>query len=330
MPGRQRIDQRVAVWTSIVCAMLAAAGSAGAAALPGTPFSGTFANASGARSYLGYVPSTYAPGVAMPLVVALHGCTQTADALRRLTELDRLAEARGFVVVFPEQSPGANPLRCWNWFAPAHMQRGSGEPSLIAGITRSVEQRVTVDPRRIYVAGLSAGGAMAAVMGATYPDLYAAIGVGSGCEYAGLPCSVLGGPDPRLAGRLAYRAMGARARTMPVVVFQGDRDQVVAPINAEQLVQQWLATGDWADDGAYDGSIPTTPTSRTTSRAPGRRSSTVTTYPDGHGAELVQSWLVHGMGHAWSGGCSCEPFADPSGPSESRVMVEFFLRHAMP
>jgi poly(hydroxyalkanoate) depolymerase family esterase len=314
----------------VVAIVAAAAGlwAPSADALPGTSFSGSYANAWGVRSYLGYVPSRYEPGVAVPLVVALHGCIESADAFRQLTRLDQLAEARNSVVVFPEQSPAASFMRCWNWFT--QTQRGWGEPSLVAGITGVVAGRYTIDPKRIYVVGLSAGAAMAGVMGATYPDLYAAVGIGSGCEYDGLPCGPLGGVDPELAGRLAYGAMGARARVQPVVVFHGDRDAVIPPVNAVQIVRQWQATADWADDGADNGSIPRGPASSADGAAIGGQTYTVTSYVDGHGNELEQSWLVHGMGHAWSGGCGCEPYADPAGPDETRAMVDFFDRHPLP
>ncbi len=135
--------------------------------------------------------------------MALHGCLESTDGFRRLTRLDELAQADGFIVVFPLQSVLANPSACWNWFLPGDLHRGSGEPSIIAGITGLVQQLYRIDPRRVFVTGVSAGGAMSSVMGGTYPDLYAAVGVGSGCEYDGAPCSVLGGTDPTLAGTAA-------------------------------------------------------------------------------------------------------------------------------
>jgi poly(hydroxyalkanoate) depolymerase family esterase len=298
-----------------------------AAALPGTYVSGTYTSSEGARQYLAYVPSTYSPDRPAPLLVALHGCLETADSFRRLTRLDEVAQADGFVVVFPQQSVLANPSACWNWFLPGDLHRGSGEPSIIAGITGLVQQRYRIDPGRIFVTGASAGGAMSAIMGATYPDLYAAVGVGSGCEYDGAPCSALGGTDPTIAGTAAFREMGPRARELPVLVFQGDSDVVVAPINAAQDVRQWQVTADWADDGSLNGSVPRTPASTVDGQVPGGESYTVRRHVDGAGAELEQYWLVHGMGHAWGGGCACETFADPAAPDESRVMYAFFFDH---
>jgi poly(hydroxyalkanoate) depolymerase family esterase len=318
---------------AIVAAVSGQQAVAHAAAVPGAHFSGSYTNAAGTRSYLGYVPSTYRTGTAVPLVVALHGCTETADSFRQLAQTDNLAEARNFLVVYPEQSQSANYMRCWNWFNPQDQQRGSGEPSLIAGITGWVQQHYTVDPNRVYVMGLSAGGAMASVMGATYPDLYAAIGVGSGVEYGATAVQYVagwGGTDPAQAGEAAYRAMGVHAREMPALIFQGGKDTTVPVINASNLVRQWQTTADWADDGrGNDGSVPALPTQTLNQRAPSGRSYTVAKYVDGHGQELLQYWLVPDMVHAWSGGCGCAQYADPSGPDETRAMYDFFVNHPM-
>jgi poly(hydroxyalkanoate) depolymerase family esterase len=297
--------------------------------LPGTLTNDTYTNAAGTRKYQVYVPSTYKAGTPVPLVVALHGCTEQIDVFRQLTGLDKLAESMAFIVVFPGQTPSANSQNCWNWFSPSHMQRGSGEPSIIAGITQAVQQRYSIDPKRTDVLGFSAGGAMATVMGATYPDLYAAVGSGSGCEFNGLPCVGYPGPDPVDSGKRAYQAMGSYARRVPVIVFQGDADTTVVPANGDRVVREWQVTNDWADDGSSNGSIPVAPASTVARQAPGGRSYTVATYNDGRGAELIQYWVIRGMNHAWSGGCSCAQYADPSGPNESQAMVDFFLRHPM-
>jgi poly(3-hydroxybutyrate) depolymerase len=171
---------------------------------------------------------------------------------------------------------------------------------------------------------------MATVMGATYPDVYAAVGSGSGCEFNGLPCVGAPGPDPLVSGQAAYKAMGTYARKMPVIVFQGDADTTVVPANGDRIVREWQATDDWADDGSSNGSIPLTPTSTVAKQVPGGRGYTVTSYGDGKGGELIQYWVVKGMNHAWSGGCSCEQYSDPSGPNESQAMYDFFLAHPMP
>ena len=293
----------------------------------GTPFSGTYSGVAGSRNFRALVPSSYTKGTAMPMVVVLHGCTENADVMRQLTRFDQLAEAKGFIAVFPEQPQSANPLECWNFFQDAHMHRGSGEPALIAGITGWMQKRYTVDPRRIYVTGLSAGGGMASVMGATYPDLYAAIATGSGCEYASTAtCAGSQSADPNQAGAAAYKEMGSRARAMPVIAFQGDQNTTVPPVNADQLIQQWQQTADLAQDG----SVPGAPARTTSGQVPNGRSYTVSYYNDANGAELAQKWIVHGMTHAWSGGCSCESYADPQGPDATAAMYAFFMSHPMP
>jgi poly(hydroxyalkanoate) depolymerase family esterase len=304
-------------------------GLAGAA--QGQLVQGTYSDAAGTLNYEVYVPSTYVPGTPVPLVVALHGCTQTAAGFRTLTRFDQLAEAKNLIVVLPEQNATANSTNCWNWFQSQHMQRGAGEPSLLAGITQRMREQYSIDPHRIYAAGFSAGGAMASVMSATYPDVFAAAGVASGCEYgATAACAGYRSTDPGTAGKQAYDAMGAQKRVVPVIVVHGDQDDVVPLVNSQQVIAQWQVTDDWADNGARDGSIPAAATGIAEGAVPNGRSYTVARYADAHGGDLLQYWVVHGMAHAWSGGCSCEPFADPSGPDATVAMYDFFMSHAAP
>jgi poly(hydroxyalkanoate) depolymerase family esterase len=324
-------------FTAFLVVIFAALGAVGlrpavtGAAATGSLVQGTYSDAVGTLSYEAYVPSTYVQGTPVPLIVALHGCTQNPEKFRRLTRFDELAESRNVIVVFPEQTSTANEQNCWNFFKDEHIHRGAGEASLIAGVTQQVRAKYTIDPHRIYAAGLSAGGAMASVMSATYPDVFAASGIGSGCEYAaGAACAGYQGVDPEQAGRQAYDAMGANARMMPVIIFQGDQDTTVPPINAKQLIQQWQATADWADNGARDQSVPAAPMDTAAAAVPAGRSYTVSHYSDGHGGELIQYWNVQGMGHAWSGGCGCEPYSDPGGPNETAAMYDFFMSHPAP
>jgi poly(hydroxyalkanoate) depolymerase family esterase len=301
-----------------------------AASLPGQLTTGSYSNGAGTLSYQMYVPSTYKPGTAVPLVVALHGCTETADVYRQLSGWDAEAQSKNFIVLFPQQSSSRNYQSCWNWFQQADMQRGSGEPSMIDGMVSSVEQKYAIDHQRVYVAGFSAGGAMANVMAATYPDVFAAVGVGSGCEYNGLPCVGYQGPPATTTGQEAYQAMGSHARVMPAIVFQGDSDNIVAPANAPLIVKEWQVTDDYALTGSAIGSMPTSPFSVSNGVSSGGQSYTVTKYGDEHGNDLIDYWLVHGMNHAWSGGSSSEMYADPSGPSETAAMYGFFAAHPMP
>jgi poly(hydroxyalkanoate) depolymerase family esterase len=321
---------------AIACVLLGSifllgAGIAGADTQRGRLTTASYGNAAGKLAYELYVPPTYRQGKARPLVVALHGCTQSAGTFRTLSRLQQLAAERGFIVAFPEQPRSSHFMNCWNWFLTAHQRRDAGEPSVIAGLTKQIQERYTVDRHRTYVAGFSAGGAMAAVLGATYPDLYAAIGVGSGCEYAaGATCAGWQSLDPALAARRAYQAMGARARPLPFVVFHGDSDTTVPPVNADQHVRAGLLTADLADDGQQNRSVPTSPAKTDQRRVRGGRSYTVRTYANGHGGRLAEYWLVRGMGHAWSGGNPAARYADPSGPSESAAMYDFFVRHRAP
>ena len=291
---------------------------------------GTFTNGEGARDYRVYVPSGYSAGTAVPLVVFLHGCTESLDHAEAATRLTALAEARTFIAVYPAQSSSANPALCWNWFVAADQARGSGEPSLIAGITQAVMSGWTIDPKRVFVMGISAGGAMSLVMAATYPDLYAALGVFSGCEFNGLPCGANGGPDPQTQAQSAFQAMGPNARLLPIIVFHGDADSVVPPINGQQVTDQWIGTDDWADDGAHDGSIAAAPSAHDSGQVPGGESWDRDRYTRSDGSTLAEHWLIHGMGHAWPGGDAAQALTDPAAPDGTTLAYEFFVAATMP
>ncbi|HEY5900492.1 MAG TPA: PHB depolymerase family esterase [Burkholderiales bacterium] len=262
-----------------------------------------FANAAGSRSYSTYLPPMHATR-GMPLVVMLHGCKQDPEDFAAGTRMNRLADELGFAVVYPAQSSKANVSACWNWFQPAH-QRREGEPSLIAGITREVIARHGLDARRTYVAGLSAGGAMAAVMGVTHPELYAAMGIHSGLGYAA--ASDLPSALAAMQGKPAGRARGASAaRGIPMIVFHGDGDTTVHPSNGEHAM---VGTLEKVEKGRANG-----------------RDYTRTTHWNADGRAVLEHWLVHGAGHAWSGGSSSGSYADPMGPDASREMLRFFTQ----
>lgn len=278
-----------------------------------------FANHAGRRAYKLYVPSHY-HGQALPLVVMLHGCNQSPDDFAAGTRMNQLAEELSFFVVYPAQSAAANFAKCWNWFRPGHQQRGDGEPSLIAGITVQVMQDYAVDPRRIYVAGLSAGAAAAAVMGMNYPDLYAAIGVHSGIT-CGAASDLASAFAAMRRGRPVTAAPAARKAAdghvdhiIPTIVFHGDRDKTVHPCNGDQVVAQSRTTGILRAREEH-GQVPD---GHTYSR---------TLHKDGRGRVIFEQWVIHGCGHAWSGGSHDGSYTDPRGPDASREMLRFFLAH---
>jgi poly(hydroxyalkanoate) depolymerase family esterase len=282
----------------------------------------SFACAAGSRNYRLYIPRRPQAG-RRALLVMLHGGTQDANDFAAGTRMNALAEEHGFIVAYPSQSKAANASLCWNWFSPENQMRGRGEPAIIAGITREIVAEYAIDPARVFVAGLSAGGAMAAVMGATYPDLYSAVGIHSGLPYrsaADLPSAFAAmRGDARLRGRRSRKSRGTgedgpRIRT---IVFHGDADNIVHPSNAANIVEAERA--DESFERAEAGHAMTRAHTRTVTR-------------DKTGAVVVEQWLVHGSGHAWSGGSPDGTYTDPHGPDASQEMLRFFFeeRPALP
>jgi poly(hydroxyalkanoate) depolymerase family esterase len=298
----------------------------------------TYSGSAGSRPYFVYTPANYQVGTAVPLIVMLHGCTQTPSDFATGTQMNQLADADQFIVVYPQQTSTYNSSECWNWFQTADQARGSGEPAIIAGIVQTVEQTTsqwTIDPNRIYVAGLSAGAAMSVVMGATYPDIFAAIGVASGLEYqagtdqtSGSQALTQGGPSPTQQGQAAYNAMGSYARVVPTIVFHGTSDYIVYPINGDQVVQQWMQTDHLASSGTYNASFGS-PTSTINGQVPNGHAYTEQIWNNNAGREVQEYWKVSGMGHAWSGGNSSGSYTDPQGPNASQAMYTFFMNHPL-
>jgi poly(hydroxyalkanoate) depolymerase family esterase len=275
---------------------------------------GVHRNAAGSRAFKLYVPAA-AHARPLPLVVMLHGCTQTPDDFAAGTRMNELAEELGFLVAYPAQARAANGSGCWNWFRAGDQERDRGEPSLLAGITREVIDRHPVDRGRVYIAGLSAGGAAAAVMAAAYPDLYTAVGVHSGLPVGA--ASDLPGALAAMRGGPAV-APGTKALAVPTIVFHGDADPTVHPGNADAIVAQ-------ARVGLGGAFQPTATVLR--GQRSGGRSYRRTVHADRSGRPVLEQWTVHGAGHAWSGGSPAGSYTDAAGPDASRAMLRFFLQH---
>ena len=268
------------------------------------------------------MPSQYR-GQPLPLIVMLHGCTQSPDDFAAGTRMNLRAEEHNCFVAYPEQAASANISKCWNWFRPGDQIRGQGEPALIAGLTRQVMSDYSVDEERVYAAGLSAGGAAAAVLAAAYPDLYAAIGVHSGLACGAASDVPSAFAAMRQSGPVARRRSGGKlsgrggySRIVPAIVFHGDQDTTVHPNNGDQVIAQLKEA--------------LTTDARVTvehGRVPGGRTYTRTVHRDAADHSIFEQWVIHGAGHAWSGGSLAGSYTDPQGPDATREMLRFFLDH---
>jgi poly(hydroxyalkanoate) depolymerase family esterase len=291
--------------------------------------------AGGSRNFKLWMPGTLERERPWPLVMLLHGCTHDAQDMAEISGMNEVAEANRFLVVYPEQSRRANLRKCWNWFRLKHQMRDAGEPSILAAVVHQVRSAHNVDPDRVYVVGVSAGGAMASILAATYPDLFAAVAIFAGTEFKaatgvseGFAAMKQGGPDPVRQGELAFEAMSGglgckKRRRMPAIVFHGTADGLVNPVNADQAIAQWGKTnaclaaehaesrfvltekvvdGKVADGYAYQQHV----------------------YVEADACLLMEKWLIQGLGHAWSGSPKAGKYADPKGPKASTEIWRFF------
>jgi len=285
--------------------------------LPGRWLRGAYGRGAAGRAYRLYVPSSHTGQQRWPLVVMLHGGTQTADDFAAGTRMNAMAERHQVIVVYPEQSTAANPRRYWSWFQPADQRRGQGEPAIIAGLTNEIIEQYSADRRRVYVAGLSAGAAMAAVMAACYPDLYAAVGVHSGLAY---------GAAHDVASALTVMKQGTPAGKLPdpgcvpLIVFHADDDPIVAHVNAQGLVEAKLRAAGQPRSACRQVV--------TTDQVPGGRRYTRTVFNRIERIPFVELWTVHGGGHAWAGGSPAGSYTDPRGPDASAELLRFFKLHS--
>lgn len=283
---------------------------------PGAFTAGRFTHPVGSRDYKLYIPSGY-HGQALPLVVMLHGCTQNSDDFAAGTEMNRLAEEQLCCVLYPAQPMTANSSKCWNWFKAEDQQREGGEPTIIAAMARQIIDTHGLDETRVYVAGLSAGAAMATTLAMTYPDLFAAVGVHSGLPHGvaqSLPdalSAMQGGSGPLGGGKIQGTHW---ASDVPVIIFHGDRDTTVHPSNAERVAAQYRQSSQ-AGAEVEQGSVAN------------GHSYTRTTHHNAKGKPHMEQWRIHGAGHAWSGGSAKGSYTDPKGPNATQEMLRFFLQH---
>ena len=276
---------------------------------------GTHTHASLTRRYKLYAP----PGPvdkSLPLVVMLHGCTQNPDDFAAGTGMNELAKARGFYVLYPEQSANANPQRCWNWFKHNHQSRGRGEAALLASMTLSVIKHHGIDSRRVYIAGLSAGGAMAAIVATAYPEIFAAVGV-----HSGLAVGAAGNVAEALAAMKSGAAdikLASSSSAIPTIVFHGDHDRTVHPRNGVQVSAQMMATFEAGSEKSVEQDKSNQ----------GQRFTRTCHLKNS--VKFAELWVLHGAGHAWSGGNANGSYTDPSGPDASSEMLRFFSEHVKP
>jgi poly(hydroxyalkanoate) depolymerase family esterase len=274
----------------------------------------TYSGAPGSRDYKLFVPSdakSRADGRGLPLILMLHGCAQNPDDFALGTRMNELAEKRGCLVVYPQQPTSANNLACWNWFNLKDQARDSGEPAILVALTREVMAEFDVDEDRVFVAGLSAGGAMAAILAATYPDVFDAAGIHSGLPY-GAAADVGTAFNAMRNGAGGEPALpdGARVRT---IVFHGDADRTVHPSNGELIVA--------AARAGLKAPVAKTQRGRSGSGVPYTR----TIIAEKRGAPHIEHWTLDGIGHAWSGGNPDGSYTNPHGPDASGEMLRFFL-----
>ena len=276
---------------------------------------GSHTHASLSRRYKLYSPPS-SDDKNLPLVVMLHGCTQNPDDFAAGTRMNELAAARGLYVLYPEQSGSANPQRCWNWFKHNHQRRGRGEAALLASMTLAIVQQHGIDPRRVYIAGLSAGGAMAAVVATAYPEIFAAVGV-----HSGLAVGAAGDVSEALAAMNSGAAdvkLVSSGSVVPTIVFHGDHDRTVHPRNGQQVSEQAIAA-------LHGGSAPLVEEGRSNQGQHFTRTRHLK-----NAVNFAESWVLHGGGHAWSGGNAKGSYTDPSGPDASAEMLRFFSEHVKP
>ena len=305
-------------------------------------YDGPTAAATGSNAYLVFTPDGYTGRSRVPLVVVSHGTNTTAAEQEAANNYDQLAEKDGFIVMYPDANDDLHPAEAFQSYNPQSQVRGQGDVALIAGMTRAVMARYDVNSQRVYEIGMSAGAIVTSDLAATYPDLYAAVGIMAGTPFgvAGFGACETGqdpaaqGDDPQLLADSygAYQAEGSYARVMPVIVLNGDADGTVNPVCDQLATQQWLTTDNLVIDGKTTGPLSLTPASVTQGHVPGGYAYKVSDYTQPSGCVIAQHWIVHGMNHDWSGGTSNPAYSgytDPKGPSASEASWAFFSHYTL-
>lgn len=292
-----------------------------------------------------YVPGEDHSDKEFPLLVMLHGCSQNPDDFAAGTNMNNLAEKEGFFVLYPDMNhplnfadPTAfNAFGCWNWFLDKNQHRGEGHPKLIYEMINEVKREYKIDANNIFAAGFSAGGSLACILGVTYPEIFQGIAIYSGLAYGAANVSLLldptadearrrmayGVPDPYQCAKQAFYEMGDNKKKMRVIVFHGNSDTVVNPINSEQVIIQWAQTNYLIEGGT--GLTDVTP-AQIDSDHVNEKSYTRSIYHDGNDEPLLELWMIDELGHAWSGGSQAGSFTDPSGPNATEIIWDFLYK----
>ncbi|MCG5456437.1 prolyl oligopeptidase family serine peptidase [Micromonospora sp. PSH03] len=288
----------------------------------------------GSQRYQVHLPPHHDGTARLPVVMAIHGCGMTGygwNSMKSTTQFNRLADREGFIVAYPTQLISRNVIACWNSTDPREQHRDSGEPALLAGVARQVVEKYDADPDQVHVAGASSGAGTAVILAATYPDVFATATSVAGGEY-GLNQVDPDNPDstsPLDTARQAWAQMGERARRVPLLVIQGEQDEVVPPLVATRLVAHWTAVGDLVDDGLPNNSLDPTEETVSVPAEAGRHAYTHSTITAPDGSPIVEAYRVQNMGHAWPGPDGDGRYTDHAGPDASQIVWEFAERHPM-
>ncbi len=303
-----------------------------------------------------FVPENVHPEHPAPLIVALHGCQQNARDFAIGTGLDEAVSRYGALALYPEQSKSANTSGCWNWFLPEHQTGQGGEPAAIVRLIQKVSGQHKIDANRIYVVGLSAGGAMAAILGEQNPDVFAGVGIMAGValhashDVASAFAAMSGNKKMQAKAPLPGSQALSKMIAAKLPSLQGiskfmpqrqngfmQQPKIIAspalPASAYNRlrVMIWAGANDStvapanADELAHQYARLLGLNDAPTLQRSGERGATIAGWEDAAGTVRIELWTVEGMGHAWSGGRAQGSYTFPQGPDATRCMLSFFL-----